>query len=221
MIRVLLVDDHQLLRETLRWRLTGDPEIEVVGEAPGAYEAWRLADALRPQVILLDVTLPGTSGLAAAAELLRRDRRRLILFLSMHSDVATIARAIGVGGRGYCVKDQPFDAVRAAILAVARGEEVLPPGVRRAEIEERLASGDPARSPRSLDEGPLGALTAREKEVFGLLAQGITNHAIAGQLRISVNTVETHRAHILKKLGAHSLSDIVRVAARHGLLEHA
>jgi two-component system, NarL family, nitrate/nitrite response regulator NarL len=216
MIRTLLVDDHQLFRETFRWRLTGDPEIDVVGEAAGAQDAWRQSDALTPDVIVLDVTLNGISGLAAALELFRRDRRRRVLFLSMHYDADTIAQAFSTGASGYAVKDQPFDAVRTAILAVARGETVLPPGVNRSDIQERLLrqNGDTAGA------GPLGVLTAREKEVFGLLAQGISNNAIAGQLHISVNTVETHRAHILKKLGVHSLSDIVRVAARHGLLQH-
>src|SRR5262245_9759748 len=122
MIRILLVDDHQLFRETFRWRLTGDAEIEVVGEAAGAQDAWRLTDALAPDVIVLDVTLNGVSGLAAALEVFRRDRRRRVLFLSMHHDTDTIAQALSTGASGYAVKDQPFDAVRTAILAVARGE---------------------------------------------------------------------------------------------------
>jgi two-component system response regulator NreC len=212
--RLVLIDDHPLLREGLRRVLSAQPDLEVVGEAASAREGYAVVDAVRPDVALVDLALPGTDGVAATRELRRRQPRCRVLILSMHVDEALAVQALSAGANGYATKDQPADAVIEAVHMVGRGETYLSPRLSREAILDHLR---PRRhAPPAAD--PLAELSAREREIFGLAVRGFSNEGIAGELVISVKTVETHRAHINKKLGVHSTAELVRFAARHGLL---
>lgn len=212
-LKVALVDDHQLFREGLRAILAMQPDMNVVAEAGDAREAYGVIDTTQPDVVVLDVSLPGVNGIAAAREITRRDPRRKILVLSMHVGEDYVAQALSAGATGYALKEQSTSEVIEAIRAVARGQAYLCPRISRFVVEDYLR----LRRGESSSSGPLDALSSREKEVFDLLVRGFSNDGVAGQLCISVKTVETHRAHILKKLHVHSIAELVRFAARHGL----
>jgi two-component system response regulator NreC len=209
-----LVDDHQLFRQGLRTILAKEGDLTVVGEASDAREAYQLVVDAHPDVVVLDVSLPGVNGIAATRELVRREPHAHVLMLSMHSSEDYVAQALAAGATGYALKDQSAGEVVDAIRAVARGQAYLSPKISRFVVEDylRLRRGDTART------GPLAALSVREQEIFDLLVRGFSNDGIAGQLCISVKTVETHRAHILHKLHLHSIAELVRFAARHNLV---
>ena len=212
--RVALVDDHKLFREGLRALLAQEPGFEVVAEASEATEAYPILEAADPDVVVLDIGLPGANGISVARELLRRNPRQRLLVLSMFLDEERVAQALDAGVLGYAGKDQSSDEVIAALRTVANGKPYLAPSVSRFVLEDylrlRKGGGDPT--------SPLRALTNREREIFDLTVRGLSNDAIATQLFISKRTVETHRSRILRKLHVHSATDLVRLAARHGLL---
>lgn len=217
---IFLIEESSLIRDALCRLLDSYDDFEVVGEAASARSAHALIDALAPDVpdvVVLAQTTHGEIDVQAARELLRRNPRRRLLLLGARTGAEHAARGLATGARGYASKEHPATELCEAIRAVARDETYLPPGTARERVDallrqDVLAAGGAAR------RHPLDALTPREKEIFDLLARGESNEGIARQLRISINTVETHRAHVLKKLGAHSLGELVRVAARHGLL---
>ena len=213
-LRVALVDDHLLFREGLRAMLASAPDLRIVAEASNAQEALPAVRASQPEVVVLDVMLPGVSGIGVARELLREDPKRRVLALSMVADEAHVADALQAGVLGYACKSQSAAEVMEAIRTVARGETYLAPQVSGFVVSDyrRLRNGpEGARS-------PLATLTAREREIFELCIQGNPTAQIAKQLCISPRTVETHRGRILRKLNAHSAVDLVRLAARWGLL---
>ncbi|HWT86996.1 MAG TPA: response regulator transcription factor [Myxococcales bacterium] len=213
-LRVALVDDHLLFREGLRAMLASAKDLEIVAEASNAQEALPAVRASQPEVVVLDVMLPGISGIGVARELLREDPNRRVLALSMVADEAHVADALQAGVLGYACKSQSAAEVMDAIRTVARGETYLAPQVSGFVVSDyrRLRNGtEGARS-------PLATLTAREREIFELCIQGNPTAQIARQLCISPRTVETHRGRILRKLNAHSAVDLVRLAARWGLL---
>jgi DNA-binding NarL/FixJ family response regulator len=210
--RIVLVDDHMLFRSGLALLLAGDPDFTIVGDAGDARSAYDIVEATNPDVIVVDIGLPGTNGIAVARELLRRDRRRRILMLSMHDSQEFVAQAMLAGALGYALKHQPPDEIREAIATVARGESYLAPTLAPDVIESCV------RRRRGLPDGPLAGLSAREREVFDMLVRGYSNQAVGKHLSISVKTVETHRTHIMKKLRLHSLPDMIRFATRHQLI---
>ncbi len=210
-LKVALVDDHPVFREGLRAILSAQPDMTVVGEAADAQEAYRMVETFRPHLVLLDVALPGLSGIMVARELLRRDPAQRLLMLSMRDEEDTVAEALAVGARGYACKDQTVAELLGAVRTVATGGSYLSPRLSADSIDERL-------SQRRSRNGPLGVLSDREREVFELLVRGFTNEGIALNLTISKRTVETHRSRILKKLRVHSAVELLRLAARHGLL---
>lgn len=213
-LRVALVDDHLLFREGLRAMLATAPDFRVVAEASNAQEAIPAVRASQPEVVVLDVMLPGVSGIAIARELLREDPNRRMLALSMVADEPHVADALAAGVLGYACKSQSAAEVMDAIRTVARGETYLAPQVSGfvvSDFRKMRSGGEGTRS-------PLAALTAREREIFELCVQGNPTAQIARQLCISPRTVETHRGRILRKLDAHSAVDLVRLAARWGLL---
>jgi DNA-binding NarL/FixJ family response regulator len=214
-VKLVLVDDHRLFREGLRALLTTQPDMQLVGEAGEAQDAYAIVDQTRPDVVLLDVALPMASGVSIAREVLRRQPQQRILALSMFSDEEHVAQAFEVGVLGYASKDVSPAELFGAIRCVAQGQAYLAPGISRLVLDECMRLRRAGRSP----DTPLHSLTQREREIFDLAVRGLSNHDIASQLCISKRTVETHRGRIMRKLHVHSATDLVRLAARHGLLD--
>jgi two-component system response regulator NreC len=206
-IRALLVDDHAVLRAGLRAVLEAQGGIEVVGEAGDVRSAVHQIDALAPDVIVLDLALDGEDGVSALPELLRRAKGGKILVLSSYAQDELVARALRAGATGYAIKTQPTEQLIAAVLEVAAGRRYLAPALSAERIDHYLAADG--------DEGAVGILTARERQIFVLLARGYSNNQVAQELYISVKTVETHRGHIFRKLGVHSLGDLIRWVSEH------
>jgi len=211
-IRVVIVDDHAVVRSGLRLLLEGEDDIHVEDEGGTAEEAIRLARLHKPDVVLLDVTMPGRSGLDAAPEIKQAAPAAQILVLSMHDDPSYVREAFAAGASGYLLKEAADADLVAAIRDVAAGTRYVHPalGARLAAAEAEaaaLAAADP--------------LSEREREVLRLLALGHTNQEIAKMLFISVRTAETHRAHIMQKLRLSTRAELVRYALQHGLLEEA
>jgi DNA-binding NarL/FixJ family response regulator len=209
-IRVLVVDDHAVVRTGLRRVLDAEPDIETVGEAPSAERAVFEALEHSPDVVLMDVVMPETSGIEGMPALLQAVPDTKVLVLSMQDDPRYVREAFDAGASGYVLKEAADSEVVSAVRAVAAGERYVHPvlGARliAAEAEERKrAEVDP--------------LSEREREVLRLLALGHTNQEIAKMLYISVRTAETHRAHIMQKLGLSSRAELVRYALSEGLLE--
>jgi DNA-binding NarL/FixJ family response regulator len=206
-VRVLIVDDHAVVREGLRLVLEKHDDLEAIGEAGSVDEAVEKAAALRPDLVLLDLAMPGKPGLQAMPGLLRADPNVKVLILSMEDDPRYVREAFAAGARGYLLKEAVANEVVGAIREVAAGGRYVHP-----ELGARLIESEP-----STDERREDPLSDREREVLTLLALGHTNHEIAKQLFISVRTAEAHRAHILKKLGLASRAELVRYAIANGL----
>jgi DNA-binding NarL/FixJ family response regulator len=202
MIRLALSEDHTIVRCALREALSKADDIEVVGEAGTAAETLSMVQNVKPDVLLLDITLPDRSGFDVLAELRQVETAPLVVVLTWHTEPSYAARAIAAGAHGYVNKAVEPNELLNSIRAVARGEQVIPPGV-----EQLLASGD---------GHPASALTAREAQVMEMLARGMTNREIAEHLDISIKTVDTHRGHVLKKLGLRNNSELTRFAVKHG-----
>jgi two-component system response regulator NreC len=208
-IQVVLVDDHAVVRSGLRLLLDGQKDIEVVGEAGNAQDAVFRARALKPDVILLDVVMPGESGIDVLPTLLKESPDTRVLVLSMQDDPSYVREAFAAGASGYVLKEAADEEVVSAVREIAGGGSYVHPalGARMvaAEAQERAAAeADP--------------LSEREREVLRLLALGHTNQEIADQLFISVRTAESHRAHIMQKLRLATRAELVRYALSHGLL---
>jgi two-component system response regulator NreC len=212
-VKVALVDDHLLFREGLRAVLATQPDLEIVAEASSAQEALSAVRAARPEVVVLDIMLPDASGIAVARDILRDHPEQHVLALTMAADEVHVSDALQAGVLGYACKAQSAAEVVDAIRTVARGESYLAPQVAGFV---RDTNGFPR--PRHVDGLLISSLTAREREIFDLCIQGNPTVDIARQLGISPRTVETHRGRILRKLNAHSAVELVRMAARWGLL---
>ena len=210
MIRAVVVDDHAVVRSGIKLLLDREDDIEVVGEAGNAKDAIFRARALKPDVILLDVVMPGQSGIEVLPSLLKESAGTKVLVLSMQDDPNYVREAFAAGASGYVLKEAADEEVVAAVREIASGRSYVHPalGARlvAAEAQERAAAeADP--------------LSDREREVLRLLALGHTNQEIAKMLYISVRTAETHRAHIMQKLRLETRAELVRYALEHGLLE--
>ncbi|HYL54907.1 MAG TPA: response regulator transcription factor [Gemmatimonadales bacterium] len=210
-IRVLLADDHALFRSGLRALLGGFGGITVVGEAGDGREALRLVSQHRPDVVLMDITMPDLNGLDAAAELVRDFPDVKVLVLSMHSDEAYVNRALKAGATGYLLKTASGPELELAIRAVARGDVYLGPRVAKHLIPEYLTRGSEL-------PGDVDRLTRRQREILQLVAEGRTSKQIAQHLGLSVKTVERHRADVMQRLEIHDLAGLVRWAVGHGLV---
>jgi DNA-binding NarL/FixJ family response regulator len=204
-IRLLIVDDHPVVRDGLRGMLESDPGLTVVGEASDGAEAVALADELRPDVILMDLRMPGLDGASAIRALRERGTTSRILVLTTYDSDQDVVPAIEAGATGYLLKDAPRDALLRAVRAAAGGETVLAPSVA-----SRLVS--------RLREPASGTLSARELEVLTLVAQGDTNGAIASRLFLSEATVKTHLLHIYAKLDVNDRAAAVAAGYERGLL---
>jgi two-component system response regulator NreC len=208
-IRLLIVDDHQLVRSGLRRLLEAEEDLEVEDEAGTAYDAVRLARLHKPDVILLDVVMPGGSGLDAIPEILEASPSTGVLALSMQDDPSYVRHAFAVGAKGYVLKEAADDELLAAIREVAKGGNY---------VDHQLGSRLAAYDVNAAAEKEADPLSDREREVLRLLALGYTNQEISKQLYISVRTAETHRARIMQKLRLATRAELVRVAIERGLL---
>lgn len=195
--RVLLVDDHPLVREGLRARLAAVAGIEVVGEAGDAVQAFEQVEALRPDLVLMDVGMKQVNGIELTTRLRERHPALQVLMLSMYGSPEVVHRALAAGARGYVLKEAPSEEIVAAILAVAAGRSFL-------------GSGLAARSARGDDSRPL--LSAREAQILRCLAGGLASKQIAETLGMSVRTVETHRQNIRRKLGLAGQAELIKYA---------
>ena len=210
-VRVLLADDHTLVRAGLRKLLEAMPEVEVVGEASDGLALLALAAQLRPNLVLMDIAMPGLNGLEATARLARQSPDIRVLILSMHQNEEYVRQALGHGAAGYLLKDAAPMELDLAIRAVLRGETYLSPAVSRGVVSDyvqRLRG----------EETPGTQLTPRQREVLQLVAEGHSTKEIARRLDLSVKTVDTHRSQLMKLLDIHEVAGLVRYAMRVGLI---
>jgi DNA-binding NarL/FixJ family response regulator len=209
-IRVLLVDDHTLVREGVRMCLEAVGDIEVVGEAADGREAVERAAELAPDVVLMDISLPGLSGIDATAQIKRVRPETQVVGLSMYDNEEYVTRLLRAGAAGYVLKRSAATELVAAVRAAHAGEAFLYPSIAKQVIADYL---------RRLDREPTGGgLTAREREILGHIVDGRTNREIAELLTLSVKTVENHRTNLMAKLDAHDRGQLVRAAERLGLV---
>jgi two-component system response regulator NreC len=215
-INVLLAEDHNVVREGLRLLLSGQPDIHVIGEATDGRQAVSLARAACPDVVVLDISMPDLDGLEAAMLIRAECPQTQILILTMHESDAYFFRAVEAGAAGYLLKKVASEDLINAVRAVARGEAFFYPSLARKLLDSYLSHGR-AETPAARSE--YGELSEREREIMFLLVRGLSNQEIADRLIISASTVQSHRSHILQKLGLETTIDLVRYAIRNGLIE--
>lgn len=213
-IRLLLVDDQDIVRAGLRSLLEGYPEIEVVGEAGGGSEAITLATQLWPDVVLMDLTMPDMSGAEATRRIKETAPQVHVLALTIHEDEAYFFEMLNAGASGYVPKRASPDDLLSAIRVAAAGDVFLHPLVAGALVQDYLR-----RVQSGVEHESYDGLTRRQREVLTLIAEGISNQDIATKLKISVRTVERHRENIMGRLNLHSRTDLVKYALRKGLIQ--
>jgi two-component system, NarL family, response regulator NreC len=209
-MKIVIVDDHVVFRNGIRFLLSALPAWRIVGEAGTAREAFSIVDEQQPDLVLLDLSLPGIDGVVATPEILRRSPRTRVLVLSVHDQIRDVLDALNAGVSGYALKSESSEALIGALRTVARGERYLAPAV-----EARLGA---YQSRRRAFSDVLEVLSGREREVFRLAAQCLTAREVAGQLCISRKTVDTHLYRIHRKLGLRSSAELIRLAAELGLV---
>jgi DNA-binding NarL/FixJ family response regulator len=211
-VRLLLADDHTLVRAGIRSLLAGIPNVEVVGEASDGHEALRQVQETHPHLVLLDIMMPGLNGLEALARIHRDHPDVRVIILSMNAAEEYVLQALRAGASGYLLKNVSPSELAMAVKAVAAGETYLAASVSRHVIDAYLKrTGSPA--------GPLDSLTSRQREILQMIAEGRTTKEIAKRLDLSVKTVETHRTQLMDRLGIHDIAGLVRFAIREGLIE--
>jgi len=209
--RILLVEDHTLMRAGIRALLQTFADIEVVGEAGNGREALLQAEACRPDVVLMDIAMKGLNGLEATSRLMKKFPRMRVLILSMHMNEEYVLQALRAGASGYLPKDAETDELDLAIRTVAMGKTYLSPSISEHVADYLRFAGSHTKLNR------LERLTPRQREVLQLIAEGYTTKEIAGHLGISTNTVETHRIHLMRTLDIHDIAGLVRFAIQMGL----
>jgi two-component system, NarL family, response regulator NreC len=212
-IRLVIADDHGVVRKGLRLLLEQYPEIEVIGEAPDGRAAVELAAQLTPDVMIMDVAMPLLNGIDAAGQILKSNAKVGIIMLTMYADEGYLLRALGVGVKGYLLKESAEQDLRRAVQAVAQGRPFFSPAVTQTLLEDymRVLKQDGLSDSYEL-------LTNREKEVLQLLAEGKTNKDVASVLDLSLSTVESHRTNLMQKLSLHNTAEIVLYAVRKNIV---
>jgi len=208
-IRILLADDHAVVRQGFKMILSEQPDMEIVGEAGNGREAVELAEQLRPDIVVMDVAMPELNGIEATRRLATSVPHARVVALSMHKDSVYVREILRAGARGYLLKDSVAADLVSAIRAVASGEGYISPAVSNAVLDDY----------RRHVTNPIDLLTSREREVLQMLAEGKTNKEIAVVLNLSVYTVDAHRGRIMEKLNVHSINELVRFAVRNGLID--
>ncbi|MBW2055902.1 MAG: response regulator transcription factor [Deltaproteobacteria bacterium] len=211
--RILIAEDHTILREGLRAMLSSNADFDVVGEAEDGREAVRFVESLAPDLVLLDLSLPRMSGIDAIREIKKRHPETKVIALTVHKTEEYVLEALRAGADGYILKDATLNELLMGIKSVLKGRAYLSPGVSDKVIEGYLAGKKTARIGT-----PWDTLTRREKEILKLIAEGYRNKEIAGYLYISVKTVEKHRANLMKKLNLHGISELTALAIEKGLV---
>jgi len=208
-LRLLLVDDHKIMREGLRTLVARYPEMTVVGEAGDGASAVQLASELSPDIVIMDISMPGLNGIEATRRIRANEPRIRVVALSMHADRRFVLETLKAGASGYLLKDCAFEEIASALRSVAGGGMYLSARITDLVVREYMSSQKP-------DGGPQ-ALTPREREVLQLVAEGQSTKDIAYKLAISVKTVETHRQQLMEKLGIHSVAELTKYAVREGI----
>lgn len=212
-VRILLADDHTVMRAGLRLLLERHENFEVVGEAADGRQAVEIAAEQKPAVVVMDVAMPHLNGVEAARQILSRNPDIAIVMLSMHSDESYVLRSLKAGARAYLLKDSAEADLIAAIQAITEGRSFFSPGVRALLKEDYIY-----RLQKFGADDTYELLTAREREVLQLVAEGRSNKEVASLLGLSLYTVETHRTHILQKLNLHSVPELILYAVRKGII---
>jgi two-component system, NarL family, response regulator NreC len=212
-IRILLADDHGIVRKGLRFILERQPGMEVVGEAGDGREAVRLAEDLNPSIVIMDIAMPLLNGIEATAQMVKRDPSLGVIILSMHSDEDYLLSALNAGAKGYLLKDSAeVDLVRA-IESVESGSPFFSPEIAKTMLEDYVRYLQQRNLQDSYD-----LLTDREKEVLQLLAEGKSNKEVAALLNVSIYTVDSHRTHLMQKLNLHNTAEVVLYAVRKKII---
>jgi two-component system, NarL family, response regulator NreC len=212
-IHILLADDHAVMRTGLRLVLERQADFQVIGEASDGREAIALAQQHRPEVVVMDVTMPNLNGIEAARQISTAQPDTSIVMLSMHSDEAYVLRALKAGARGYLLKESAESDLIAAIRAVHTGKAFFSPAVSRMLVEDYVRQ----LQDREIEDS-YELLTTREREILQLIAEGRSNKEIAGILNLSLYTVETHRGNMMEKLNLHTVPELILYAVRKGVI---
>jgi RNA polymerase sigma factor (sigma-70 family) len=212
-IRILLADDHQLMRSGLRLLIEQQPDLTVVGEAADGREAVALAKSLRPDVAVMDISMPNLNGIEAAHQITQSHAEIAVIVLSMHPDESYVLRALKAGAKGYLLKDSAESDLIAGVRAVARGKSFFSPAVSKVLLDDYMR-----KLKRSGAEDAYDLLTPREREILQLVAEGKSNKEVANLLNLSVYTVETHRSNIMQKLNLKGVPELTLYAVRKGII---
>ena len=212
-IRVLLADDHNLIRGGLRLVVEQQPDLVVVGEAGDGRQAISLANSLKPDVAVLDIGMPNLNGIEAAKQITDGESGAAVVILSMYSDETYVLRALKSGARGYLLKDSAEADLARAIRSVAEGKSFFSPAVSRVLLDDYVR-----KLQRTGGESSYDLLTPREREVLQLIAEGKSNKDVADILNLSVYTVETHRANLMEKLKLRGVPELILYAVRKGII---
>jgi len=212
-IDVLLADDHTLIRAGLRMVVEAQPDLSVVGEANNGREAVAMAEALKPDVVVMDIGMPSLNGIDAAREMRKTLPDTQIVMLSMHSDEGYVLRALKAGAKAYLLKDSAEADLAQAIRAAAAGKSFFSPAVGKVLLEDYMR-----KLQRTGAEDSYELLSPREREILQLVAEGKSSKEIATLLNLSVYTVETHRARVMQKLNVHGIPELILYAVRKGII---
>jgi two-component system, NarL family, response regulator NreC len=213
LIRIILSDDHAVIRRGLRLVLEEQEDFEVIGEASDGREAVHLAEMLKPEIAVLDISMPNLNGIEAARQISAKQLGTSIVVLSMHADESFVLRALKAGARGYVLKESREGDLINAIRLVSEGKSFLSPAVSRMLVEDYVRQ----LQDKDIDDS-YELLTLREREILQLIAEGKSNKDIANMLNLSLYTVETHRSNILEKLNLHSVAELILYAVRKGVI---
>jgi len=212
-MRVILADDHQLVRAGIRALLASFDDVQVLAETSDGHEALQLVDRMQPDVLLLDITLPGLNGLEVAQRVPKVSPSTRVLILSMHTAPEYVTQALRAGVAGYLIKDSAVDELRVALDSVRAGRPYLSPAISQTVLQGFLRTGNAPP-----DRAALDVLTPRQREILQMVAEGHGTRDIAGKLGLSVKTVESHRSQLMDRLDIHDVPGLVRFAIRVGLV---